>query len=44
MKLEDMSCIDCAAKSCRAPGNEYPPFCLTTHMDQKILNDAMACY
>ena len=44
MKLEDMSCIDCAAKSCRAPGNEYPPFCLTTHMDEEALADAMACY
>ena len=44
MKLEDMSCVDCAAKSCRSPGNEYPAFCLTTHMDQKILDDAMACY
>ena len=44
MKLEDMSCVDCAAKSCRSPGTEYPAFCLTTHMDQKVLDDAMACY
>lgn len=44
MKLEEMSCVDCNAKGCQAPGNDFPPFCLTTHMDQEILNDAMACY
>ena len=44
MKPEEMSCVDCGAKSCQAPGNEYPPFCLTTHMDPKTLEEAMACY
>ena len=44
MKPEEMSCVDCGAKSCQAPGNEYPHFCLTTHMDPKTLEEAMACY
>ena len=44
MKQEDMSCIDCAVKNCSKMDKTYPDFCLTTHMDQKVLEEAMACY
>lgn len=44
MKQENMSCIDCAVKNCSKMDKTYPDFCLTTHMDQKVLEEAMACY
>ena len=44
MKKEDMSCIDCAVKNCNKIDKTYPDFCLTTHMDEEVLNEAMECY
>ena len=44
MKKEDMSCIDCAVKNCNKMDKTYPDFCLTTHMDEEALNEAMECY
>ena len=44
MKKEAMSCIDCAVKSCNKMDKNYPDFCLTTHMDEEVLNEAMECY
>ena len=38
MKKEDMSCIDCAVKNCNKMDKTYPDFCLTTHMDEEVLN------
>ncbi len=40
MKPEEMSCIDCTVKNCDKGDKTYPAFCLTTHMDQEILQDA----
>lgn len=39
-----MSCIDCGVTNCNEAGKEYPPFCLTTGLDETILNEAMECY
>lgn len=44
MKKEDMSCINCAVKNCSKMDKTYPDFCLTTHMDEEVLNEAMECY
>lgn len=44
MKLEEMSCIDCAVKNCDKMDKTYPEFCLTTNMDQDVYKDAMDCY
>ena len=44
MEKEDMSCIDCAVKNCSKMDKTYPDFCLTTHMDEEVLNEAMECY
>lgn len=44
MKPEEMSCIDCRVKNCDKGDKAYPAFCLTTHMDQEILQDALECY
>ncbi len=38
-----MSCIDCAVKNCDKGDKAYPAFCLTTHMDQEILQDTLEC-
>ncbi|MDN0054421.1 DUF1847 domain-containing protein [Collinsella ihumii] len=38
------SCIDCAVKNCSRMQGTYPQFCLTTHMDEEVLADAMAQY
>lgn len=41
-----MSCIDCGAKECNRDFGEphYPDFCLTAHMDEGVLADAMREY
>ena len=43
MKKEDMSCIDCAVKNCSKMDKTHPDFCLTTHKDEEVLNEAMEC-
>lgn len=44
MKKDQMSCIDAAVKNCSQMDKTFPEFCLTTHMDQKVLEEAMKCY
>lgn len=39
-----MSCIDCAVKNCDKMDKTYPAFCLTTHMDEKVKERALAHY
>lgn len=39
-----LSCIDCGVVNCNLMESEFPEFCLTTHMDEEVLADAMACY
>ncbi len=38
------SCIDCASGNCNHEDGTYPDFCLTTHMEEEILAEAMAEY
>ena len=38
------SCVDCATLKCGTLEGSYPEFCLTTHMDEEVLDEAMACY
>lgn len=44
MEEIERSCIDCAVKNCSRMDKTYPDFCLTTHMDPDVLEEAMACY
>ncbi|MGN1167931.1 MAG: DUF1847 domain-containing protein [Lachnospiraceae bacterium] len=44
MEKKTMSCIDCAVTNCDKMDKQYPDFCLTTHMDEEVLDDAMKCY
>ena len=44
MMDKQLSCIDCAAKSCLEGHNAYPDFCVTTHMDPETLREALDCY
>ena len=44
MDKKEMSCIDCGVKNCDKGDKTFPEFCLTTHMDPKTLEEAMACY
>ena len=44
MEKKMMSCIDCAVTNCDKMDKQYPDFCLTTHMDEEVLDDAMKCY
>ena len=44
MKEKRLSCIDCAVTNCNLQDKQYPSFCLTTHMDEGILEDAMKLY
>lgn len=44
MKEKNLSCIDCMTTNCNKQQSVYPDFCLTTHMDQKVLEEAMKCY
>lgn len=38
------SCIDCGTVNCNKMQSEYPPFCLTTNIDEDLLADAMKEY
>ena len=38
------TCIDCAVKNCNLEDKTYPDFCLTTHMDEDVLKEAMELY
>lgn len=44
MEKRELSCIDCSVKNCNHMDKTYPDFCLSTHMDEKILEEAMECY
>ena len=44
MENKVLSCVDCAVTNCNLQNKEYPDFCLTTHMDEKVLADAMKLY
>ena len=44
MEEKVLSCIDCAVTNCNLQDKQYPDFCLTTHMDEKVLADAMKLY
>ncbi|MGI6095183.1 MAG: DUF1847 domain-containing protein [Lachnospiraceae bacterium] len=44
MKDVKMSCVDCALINCDMEDKHYPDFCLTTHMKEEVLQDAMKCY
>ena len=44
MEKKEMSCIDCAVTNCNRMDKKYPDFCLTTHMDEEVLENAMKCY
>ncbi len=43
MEIE-RSCVDCASGNCIWEDGIYPDFCLTTHMDEAVLAEAMAEY
>ena len=38
------SCVDCGVVNCDVQNKSYPPFCLTTHMDKTVKNEAMKKY
>ena len=44
MEMKKLSCIDCAVTNCNHEDKQYPAFCLTTHMDPAVLQEAMQCY
>ena len=44
MEEKKLSCIDCANINCNYQTKQYPEFCLTTNMDEKVLADAMELY
>ena len=44
MENKILSCVDCAVTNCNLQDKQYPDFCLTTHMDEEVLADAMKLY
>lgn len=44
MDTKKLSCIDCAVINCNLEDKQYPDFCLTTHMNEEVLADAMKLY
>ena len=39
-----LSCVDCAVINCNLQDAQYPDFCMTTHMNEKVLAEAMKLY
>lgn len=44
MEYKKLSCIDCGVTNCNLEDKTFPDFCLTTHMNQNVLSEAMECY
>ena len=42
--IEEKSCIDCGYANCNKMDRSYNDFCMTTHMDDQVLSEAMASY
>ena len=40
------SCIDCGSAACNDLNysDAFPPFCLSKNLEQKVLDEAVACY
>ena len=38
------SCADCGLGNCSKTGQEYPAFCLTTHMEEDLKQEALQSY
>ena len=45
-KMDDIrrSCVDCGIGNCNWEDASFPEFCLSTHLDQDVLADAMKEY
>jgi uncharacterized metal-binding protein len=43
MKME-RSCVDCGIGRCNKESGAFPEFCMTTHLSDEVLADAMAQY
>lgn len=41
MEAIERSCADCGAVNCDVQDREYPPFCLTTHLDAALKQEAL---
>lgn len=39
-----LSCVDCAVINCNLQDSQYPDFCMTTHMNEAVLEEAMKLY
>ena len=42
--VKKLSCVDCGVINCDVQDRTYPDFCLTTHMDKNILQEALQAY
>lgn len=42
--VKKLSCSDCGVINCDVQDRTYPDFCLTTHMDKNILQEALQAY
>lgn len=41
---KELSCAECGTLNCHKHESRYPKFCLTTNVDEKMLEDSIACY
>ena len=44
MDKRKLSCADCGVNCCDGTGKNFPPFCVTTHMDDDVKKEALALY
>ena len=44
MAERTLSCADCGVVNCNVMDKEYPSFCVTTHMDEEVMREALALY
>lgn len=44
MEKKKLSCADCAVTNCNDMDRKYPEFCVTTHMDKAVKEEAMEAY
>ena len=44
MEKRTITSADCGVVNCDVQNKNYPPFCLTTHMDEEIKSEALKLY
>ena len=41
---KELSCAECGTLNCHKHASHYPKFCLTTNVEESMLDESLECY